>query len=252
MENYMWLNALVFYVFAFVLIISALFVVFSKNPVHSVLFLILTFFNASALFILEGAEFIGFTLLVVYAGAVAIMFLFVVMFIDIDTHTIKGGLIKALPVALILGLIFLAELIVAFVSWKIPLTHVNSDLNLAFHATQVSNITDLGLVIYTRFFHIFQMGGLVLLVGMLGAISLTLRDKREDFKTQDISQQLERTYVNTLRIVQSEPQKNDNEKKDSENEKSTETDTANSNSNSNSNSNKDSDSSSDIEKTGEK
>ena len=184
------LSALFFYLFAGICVASAVMVVVSRNPVHSVLFLILAFVNASGLFVLMGAEFLGMMLIVVYVGAVAVLFLFVIMMLDVDFLELREGFIEYLPVGLVIGGIFLFELLLTVGFWVIN-PGVAKTITAAI-PTNVSNTEALGLVLYTKYIHYFQLAGMVLLVAMIGAIVLTLRHKAS-VKRQDINVQNART-----------------------------------------------------------
>ena len=184
------LPALFFYLFAAVCVASAVMVIVSRNPVHSVLFLILAFVNAAGLFVLPGAEFLAMILIVVYVGAVAVLFLFVIMMLDVDFEQLREGFIEYLPVGLVVGGIFLFELLLTVGFWVIN-PSVNRAITSAIPAN-VSNTEALGLVLYTKYIHYFQLAGLVLLVAMIGAIVLTLRHKA-NVKRQDINVQNART-----------------------------------------------------------
>lgn len=167
--------ALFFYLFAGICVASAVMVVTSRNPVHSVLFLILAFVNASGLFMLLGAEFLAMILIVVYVGAVAVLFLFVIMMLDVDFAELRQGFIDYLPVGLLIGAVFLAELLLVGGAYAI-----NPAITKAITSpipAGVSNTEALGLVLYTKYIHYFQLSGMVLLVAMIGAIVLTLRHK---------------------------------------------------------------------------
>ena len=184
------LPALFFYLFAGVCVASAVMVIVSRNPVHSVLYLILAFVNASGLFVLMGAEFLGMMLIVVYVGAVAVLFLFVIMMLDVDFLELREGFIQYLPVGVVIGGIFLFELLLTVGAWVI-----NPSVSKTITApipTNVSNTEALGLVLYTKYVHYFQLSGMVLLVAMIGAIVLTLRHKAS-VKRQDINVQNART-----------------------------------------------------------
>ncbi|GGI25339.1 NADH-quinone oxidoreductase subunit J [Bradyrhizobium guangdongense] len=184
------LPALFFYLFAGVCVASAVMVIVSRNPVHSVLYLILAFVNASGLFVLMGAEFLGMMLIVVYVGAVAVLFLFVIMMLDVDFIELREGFIQYLPVGVVIGGIFLFELLLTVAAWVI-----NPNVSKTITApipTNVSNTEALGLVLYTKYVHYFQLSGMVLLVAMIGAIVLTLRHKAS-VKRQDINVQNART-----------------------------------------------------------
>jgi len=183
-------SALFFYLFAGVCVASAVLVIVSRNPVHSVLYLILAFVNASGLFILMGAEFLGMMLIVVYVGAVAVLFLFVIMMLDVDFVELREGFLEYLPIGLVIGAIFLVELLLVAGGWVINPGAVKQIT--AAIPTNVSNTEALGLVLYTKYIHYFQIAGMVLLVAMIGAIVLTLRHKAK-VKRQDINVQNART-----------------------------------------------------------
>ncbi|MEH6632144.1 MAG: NADH-quinone oxidoreductase subunit J [Halopseudomonas aestusnigri] len=193
------IQALVFYVFATISIASALMVVSSKNPVHSVLFLILCFFNAAGLFVLMGAEFLAMILVVVYVGAVAVLFLFVVMMLDINIERARQGFKQHLILGGSIGLVLLVELILILSS-----TFASPDA-VAVASVPIPNIDDvhntraLGQVLYTKYVYLFQACGLILLVAMIGAIVLTLR-KREGVRKQVISDQVNRTREESVEI----------------------------------------------------
>jgi NADH-quinone oxidoreductase subunit J len=184
------LSALFFYLFAAVCVASAVMVIASRNPVHSVLFLILAFVNASGLFVLMGAEFLAMILIVVYVGAVAVLFLFVIMMLDVDFDQLREGFIEYLPVGLVVGGVFMFELLLTVGFWVINPT-VSKQITAPI-PTSVSNTEALGLVLYTKYIHYFQLAGMVLLVAMIGAIVLTLRHKA-NIKRQDINVQNART-----------------------------------------------------------
>jgi NADH-quinone oxidoreductase subunit J len=187
-----------FWLFAAVLLISATLVVTSKNPVHSVLFLILSFFNAAALFLIAGAEFLAMILVVVYVGAVAVLFLFVVMMLDIDFEQLRGGLQRYAGVGAAVGVALLAEFAIALGGWKLA---PNVD-QVLFSPTpgNVSNIQALGNILYTDYLFLFQAAGLVLLVAMIGAIVLTLRDRKTS-RHQIIAVQTQRTVAETMETI---------------------------------------------------
>jgi NADH-quinone oxidoreductase subunit J len=191
------LQAIAFYVFAAITVASGFMVIAARNPVHSVLFLILAFFNSAGLFVLIGAEFIAMILVIVYVGAVAVLFLFVVMMLDINFAELKQGILQYLPVGALIGIILLAELVLVLGSWKLaPGATV-----LAATPPQVENTEALGLLLYTRYVYLFQGAGLILLVAMIGAIVLTLRS-REGVKRQSIARQLARTREEAVAVVQ--------------------------------------------------
>jgi NADH-quinone oxidoreductase subunit J len=183
-------SALFFYLFAGTCVASAAMVIVSRNPVHSVLYLILAFVNASGLFILMGAEFLGMMLIVVYVGAVAVLFLFVIMMLDVDFVELREGFMQYLPVGLVIGGIFVFELLLVVGGWVIN-PSVTKNITAAIPAN-ISNTEALGLVLYTKYIHYFQLSGMVLLVAMIGAIVLTLRHKAS-VKRQDINVQNART-----------------------------------------------------------
>ncbi len=192
------LPALFFYLFATVCIASAVMVVAAKNPVHSVLYLILAFVNASGLFVMMGAEFLAMILIVVYVGAVAVLFLFVVMMLDVDFAELRQGLLQYLPVGFVVGGIFVAELLAVVGAWVI-----GANLPQAISAPIPPNITNteaLGRVLYTQYVYYFQAAGVVLLVAMIGAIVLTLRHKPK-VKRQNISNQVARTPATAIEVV---------------------------------------------------
>src|SRR4051812_20597405 len=183
--------ALFFYLFAGVCVASAVMGIVSRNPVHSVLYLILAFVNASGLFVLMGAEFLAMILVVVYVGAVAVLFLFVIMMLDVDFSQLREGFIEYLPVGLVIGGIFMFELLLIVGFWFITPGTATKAITAAI-PTNVSNTEALGLVLYTKYIHYFQLAGMVLLVAMIGAIVLTLRHKAA-VKRQDINVQNART-----------------------------------------------------------
>ena len=189
--------ALFFYLFAGILVASAFMVIASKNPVHSVLYLILAFVNAAGLFVMMGAEFLAMILVVVYVGAVAVLFLFVVMMLDVDFAELKKGVLQYLPVGLLLGGIFLAELLLVVGSWVIG-PGVPKAITAPIPAG-ISNTEAIGLVLYTKYVYFFEISGMILLVAMIGAIVLTLRHK-PGVKRQDISAQNARTREEAIDI----------------------------------------------------
>jgi len=191
--------ALFFYLFSAVLVGSAVMVIASRNPVHSVLFLILAFVNASGLFILLGAEFLAMILIVVYVCAVAVLFLFVIMMLDVDFAALREGFLEYLPVGLLVGAIFLAELLLVAGGWVINPTVAKTIT--APIPSNVSNTEAIGLVLYTTYIHYFQVAALVLLVAMIGAIVLTLRHKA-NVKRQNISVQNARTKAAAMAVRQ--------------------------------------------------
>jgi NADH-quinone oxidoreductase subunit J len=194
--------ALFFYLFAAVCVASAFMVIASRNPVHSVLFLILAFVNAAALFVIAGAEFLAMILIVVYVGAVAVLFLFVVMMLDVDFVELRQGFLTYLPFAVVLGFVFLVELISVGVVWIISPTAPKALASPI--AANITNTQALGLVLYTRYVYYFEVAGLVLLVAMIGAIVLTLRHK-VNVKRQSIAAQNARTKAAAIEIRQVRP-----------------------------------------------
>jgi NADH-quinone oxidoreductase subunit J len=196
------LAVIAFWFFSAILIGSALMVIAARNPVYSVLFLILAFFNAAGLFVLAGAEFLGMILVVVYVGAVAVLFLFVVMMLDIDFAELKRGALQYLPFGGLIGLILAAELIMAASVWVLkPAAHA-----ARAHAMPagLSNTAALGRIIYTDYIYYFQIAGLVLLVAMIGAIVLTLR-RRPGVRRQRIAVQNARTAAMAVDMVDIRP-----------------------------------------------
>jgi len=192
---------LVFYLFSFVAIASAVMVISARNPVHSVLFLILAFFNAAGLFVLIGAEFLAMVLVVVYVGAVAVLFIFVVMMLDINFVRMREGFLQYLPVGLLIGGILCVELMFVVGSWVLaPIT-----ANLEQPAPlEVSNTEALGDLLYTEYFYLFQIAGLILLVAIIGAITLTLRH-RPGVRRQDIAEQVHRSAADAIEIKKIQP-----------------------------------------------
>ena len=193
--------SLAFYLFSIIGVIAALNVIFQRNPVHCVLWLILTFFNAAGLFVLLGAEFVAMILVVVYVGAVAVLFLFVVMMLDINVTLMREGFMKYLPLGALIGIILLIELAMVFGGWAISPEAAN--LRAVPTPDGLSNTVALGNVLYTNYVYLFQASGLVLLVAMVGAIVLTLR-RRPGVRKQKISEQVARSAKDTLSVVQVE------------------------------------------------
>jgi NADH-quinone oxidoreductase subunit J len=193
------LPAIMFYLFAAVAIASAVMVVSARNPVHSVLFLILAFFNAAGLFVLMGAEFLAMILVIVYVGAVAVLFLFVVMMLDIDFAVLRRGMVRYLPVGALVGFILFAELVLVFGHWAIA-PGVAGLAAAPVPAAGISNTRALGDLLYTRYIFAFQVSGMILLVAMIGAIVLTLR-RRVGTRRQVIAEQLARVRSETVEVV---------------------------------------------------
>ena len=194
-------QALAFYLFALTCVAAGVLVITVRNPVHSVLFLILAFINAAGLFVLLGAEFLAMILVVVYVGAVAVLFMFVVMMLDINVVELRQGFLEYLPIGGIIGLILLAELLVITGGWVLaPETATGAAAPMA---GAVSNTHALGEIIYTRYVYLFQAAGLVLLVAMVGAIVLAHR-RRDGVRKQRIADQLQRRVEDTVEIVKVE------------------------------------------------
>jgi len=194
------IQGLVFYLFAFVAVASGATVISSRNPVHSVLFLILAFFNVAGLFVLLGAEFLAMILVVVYVGAVAVLFLFVVMMLDINFVELRQGFLRYLPIGGLIGLVLMAELVLVFGAW-ITAPDVASAISAPTPAAlQVTNTAALGALLYTRYVYAFQAAGVILLIAMIGAIVLTLR-QRQDVRRQRIPNQIARTRRETVVLV---------------------------------------------------
>ena len=183
----MYLYSITFYLFSLVAVLSALMVVSAKNPVHSVLFLILSFVNASGLFVLLGAEFLAMILVVVYVGAVAVLFLFVVMMLDINFVKLREGFLQYLPFGALLGIVLIIELGILFLTNSFSKNSLTKFVNSP-KIDEIENTKLIGQVLYTDYFYLFQISGLILLVAMIGSITLTLRD-RGQVKRQNISQQ---------------------------------------------------------------
>ncbi len=187
-----------FYLFATVLVASAAAVVSARNPVHSVLFLILAFFNAAALFLIAGAEFLAMILVIVYVGAVAVLFLFVVMMLDVDFIRLSSGFQRYLPVGATVGAVLFVEILSVIGGWK--LAPQAGQLRFAPTPAGISNTEALGRLLYTDYVFLFQTAGLVLLVAMIGAIVLTLRDRKTS-RHQNIRRQTERAVGDTLEMM---------------------------------------------------
>ena len=183
------IGAAAFYLFAILVIASGVMTIMSRNPVHSVLWLILAFFNAAGLFLILGAEFIAMLLVIVYVGAVAVLFLFVVMMLDVDFASLRAGVARYWPFGLGLALILFAEIFFAVMAWNAGA--LSGAVRGAPTATDVPNIEALGRVLYTRYLYIFEAAGLVLLVAMIGAIVLTHRT-RSGLRPQNVSDQVRR------------------------------------------------------------
>jgi len=194
------IHALCFYLFSAILIASAVMVIAARNPVHSVLFLILGFFNAAGLFVLMGAEFLAMILVVVYVGAVAVLFLFVVMMLDVDFAALRSGFLRYLPIGGTIGLILLGELALIVSAWSFAPEAASAAQLPIPDPGQMTNTHALGLVLYTDYVYAFQVAGVILLVAMVGAIVLTLRE-REGVRRQDVSRQINRTREQSIEVV---------------------------------------------------
>jgi NADH-quinone oxidoreductase subunit J len=192
-------HAIFFYLFAGITVASAVMVIAARNPVHSVLFLILAFVNAAGLFVLLGAEFLAMILIVVYVGAVAVLFLFVVMMLDVDFAELRQGFLKYLPVGALVGAVLLAELLLVVGGWALSPT-----LAKPAAVPNVTNTEALGLVLYTRYAYFFEVAGLILLVAMIGAIVLTLHHK-PNVRRQDIGAQVARRRASAIELVKVKP-----------------------------------------------
>ena len=192
-------QSIAFYVFSAILVASCMMVISAKNPVHSVLFLILAFFQAAGLAVLLGAEFLAMTLIIVYVGAVAVLFLFVVMMLDINFQELRGGFMRHLPVGGLVGLILLAELTAVFSAWVIAPEAAGLAAAPTPDVLKVTNTAALGRLLYTQYIYLFQACGIVLLVAMIGAIVLTLRS-REGVRKQNVGAQLARRRDEAMAI----------------------------------------------------
>ena len=191
------IHALAFYVFAAVTVVAAFMVISARNPVHSVLYLILAFFNSAALFLLMGAEFIAMILVIVYVGAVAVLFLFVVMMLDINIAELRQGFLKYLPIGAAVGIALFAEILLALGAWSVSPVAAGS---LRAKVPDVPNTEALGRLIYTDYMFLFQAAGMVLLIAMIGAIVLTLRT-RPGVRRQKIAAQIGRRREEAVVLV---------------------------------------------------
>ena len=193
-----------FYLFATTCVAAGFMVISARNPVHAVLFLIVAFVNAAGLFILLGAEFLAFILVVVYVGAVAVLVLFVVMMLDVDFAELRAGFLAYLPIGALIGIILLVELILVFGSWVITPEIAAHITTPAPPMNEVSNIEALGLILYTKYVYFFEAAGVILLIAMIGAIVLTLHHK-EGVKRQSIADQVGRKREESIEIRHVEP-----------------------------------------------
>jgi NADH-quinone oxidoreductase subunit J len=198
------IQAICFYFFAAILIASGVMVIAARNPVHSVLFLILAFFNAAGLFVLLGAEFLAMILVIVYVGAVAVLFLFVVMMLDINFTELRQGFLQYLPVGALIGLVLLLELVLVFGAWVVAPEIATIAAAPTPPPAQLSNTAALGALLYTRYVYPFQAAGAILLVAMIGAIVLTHRT-REGVRRQNIGDQLSRKRADSVEVVKVRP-----------------------------------------------
>ncbi|PKQ13990.1 MAG: NADH-quinone oxidoreductase subunit J [Alphaproteobacteria bacterium HGW-Alphaproteobacteria-1] len=198
----MTIAAMSFYLFAAALLVGGLFTVVSRNPVHSVLWLILSFISAAGLFVLLGAEFVAMLLIIVYVGAVAVLFLFVVMMLDVDFAELKAEMAKYMPLALLIGVILLMQFGIAFGNWQVA--DGAEAARRAVTPEGVENTAALGLLLYDQYFILFQLAGLILLVAMIGAIVLTLRH-REGVKRQDVLAQMYRDPAKAMELRDVKP-----------------------------------------------
>ena len=198
------IQTLAFYLFAIVTVASAVMVISARNPVHSVLFLILAFFNSAALFVLVGAEFLAMILVIVYVGAVAVLFLFVVMMLDINFVEMRQGFLHYLPVGGIIGLILLLELVLVAGSWVIAPEVASVAAAPTPPMTELTNTEALGRLIYTEYIFLFQAAGMILLIAMVSAIVLTLR-RREGVRRQVITDQVNRRREDAVELKKITP-----------------------------------------------
>ena len=197
------IHAIAFYLFAFMVLTSGLLTILSRNPVHSVLWLIMAFFNAAGLMVLLGAEFIAMLLVIVYVGAVAVLFLFVVMMLDIDFAELRAGFIKNFPLGMLLALALFVELMVALGAYRLGGLKLGTPVGDAATHMGASNIQAIGTLLYTRYLFLFEAAGVILLVAMIGAIVLTHRE-RKDARWQNVAKQNARRPQDATRNVKPE------------------------------------------------
>jgi NADH-quinone oxidoreductase subunit J len=195
--------AFAFYAFAVVTVLAGLMVTISRNPVHSVLWLILTFLSTAGLFVLLGAEFVAMLLIIVYVGAVAVLFLFVVMMLDVDFAELKGEMAKIMPLALLIGVILIMQIAIGVGVW-VEADGAEGLRQAVAPGLEVENTRALGLLIYDKYILLFQLAGLILLVAMIGAILLTLRHRR-DIKRQNVLQQMWRDPAKAMELRDVKP-----------------------------------------------
>ena len=191
-----------FYMFAVITVLAGLMVTLSRNPVHSVLWLILAFLSTSGLFVLLGAEFVAMLLVIVYVGAVAVLFLFVVMMLDIDFAALKGEMARAMPLGLLIGVVLLMQVSIGVGVWTVA--DGSEGLRQAIAPSEIENTRALGMILYDKYFLLFQLSGLILLVAMIGAILLTLRH-RKDVKRQNVLQQMWRDPAKAMELKDVKP-----------------------------------------------
>jgi NADH-quinone oxidoreductase subunit J len=191
-----------FYLFAVITVTAGLMVTLARNPVHSVLWLILAFLSTSGLFVLLGAEFVAMLLVIVYVGAVAVLFLFVVMMLDIDFAALKGELVRYMPLGLLIGVVLLMQVAIGVGVWHVA--DGAEGLRQAVAPAEIENTRALGLLLYDKYFLLFQLAGLILLVAMIGAILLTLRHRR-DVKRQNVLQQMWRDPAKAMELKDVKP-----------------------------------------------
>jgi len=196
------ITGLCFYMFSAVIIASAVMVILSRNPVHSVLFLILAFLNSAGLFVLLGAEFLAMILVIVYVGAVAVLFMFVVMMLNVNFSAMRAGILQYLPTGGMIGLVLLAELIFVISAWQA--TPAGLEVLASPTPINVTNTKALGDLLYTKYFYLFQAAGIILLIAMIGAMVLTLR-KREGVRRQRVAQQVGRKRQESVEIKKVTP-----------------------------------------------
>ncbi len=193
------IEALAFYMFSAFAVAAAVTVISARNTVHSVLFLILAFFNSAGLFVLLGAEFLAMILVIVYVGAVAVLFMFVVMMLDIDFAELRQGFLQYLPIGALVGLALLAELVVVFGGWAFASSAPGVTAAPSPAPEMMSNTRALGQLLYTDYFYLFQAAGMILLVAMIGAITLTLR-RREGVRRQNAREQVTRRREDVVEV----------------------------------------------------
>jgi NADH-quinone oxidoreductase subunit J len=193
-----------FYLFAIVVVVAGLLVVTSKNPVHSVLWLILTFLSSAGLFVLLGAEFVAMLLVIVYVGAVAVLFLFVVMMLDVDFAELKAEMARYMPLAALIGLVLLMQMVMVVGVWTASPEAAGLRHAVTPDMAEMQNTKALGMILYDKYFIVFQLAGMILLVAMIGAIALTLRH-RKDVKRQDVLAQMYRDPATAMELKDVKP-----------------------------------------------